>query len=403
MKKKNLVILLALVAGAGAAWWYFGGSGKDEAPAREGAAGPQGGGAGAPTLVNVIKPARQDVPVVLQATGSVTPVSSVELHPQTTSTIRKVHIREGQNVRAGEVMFSLDDRADRANVGKAQAQIARDRAALADLERQYKRSQELYEQKFIAQSALETLRSQVEAARAVQVAGNAALQAEQVAASYTTIRAPMSGRVGAINVFPGSLVQPATALTSVTQLDPINVAFTVPEASLGDLLAAQRAGKVAVEASTGANSKPVSGTLSFIDNAVDPQAGAIRAKAQFDNRATLLWPGQYATTRITVQTIKDAVVVPQAAIVINARGTFVYVVDAQQTAQFVPVRRLHAFGTDAAVSGLTGNETVITEGKQNLRPGSKVKVAGAGREGGGKDGKGGKREGAAAPQAVAQK
>jgi len=391
MKKKNLVILLALMASAGAAYWYFGGVDKT-APVAQDAPGARPGAAGAPTLVNVIKPERRDVPVVLAATGSVVPISSVDLHPQTTSTIRKVHIKEGQNVRAGELMFSLDDRTERANVGKAQAQIARDRAALADLERQYKRSVELYEQKFIAQSALETLRSQVEAARAVQVAGNAALQAEQVAASYSAIRAPLSGRVGAINVYPGSLVQPATSLTSVTQLDPINVAFTVPESSLGDLLAAQRAGKVAVQATTGAGAKPVSGTLSFIDNTVDPQAGAIRAKAQFDNRSTLLWPGQYATTSITVRTLKDAIVVPQAAIVINARGTFVYVVDAQQSAQFVPVKRLYAFGTDAAVSGLSGDERVITEGKQNLRPGGKVKIAGPG-----------KGEGAGAAQAVAQK
>lgn len=399
MQKKNIVLLIAVAACAGGAWWYFAGPAAQQQSggARGGAGAGAGAGGGGPTLVNVIKPARQDVPVVLSATGTVTPISSVELHPQTTSTIRKVHIKEGQNVRAGEVMFSLDDRADRANVGKAQAQIARERAALADLERQYKRSQELFEQKFIAQSALDTLRSQVEAARAVQVAANAALQAEQVAASYATIRAPLSGRVGAINVYPGSLVQPSTSLTSVTQLDPINVAFTVPESALGDLLAAQRAGKVAVQASAGAH--PVSGMLSFIDNTVDPLAGAIRAKAQFDNRDTRLWPGQYATTSITVRTLKDAIVVPQAAIVINPRGTFVYVIDAQQSAQFVPVKRLHAFGTDVAVSGLTGDESVITEGKQNLRPGGKVKVAAA--EGAGK-GKGGKPAGASAPEAVAQ-
>ncbi len=392
MKKKNIVLVLAIAACAGGAWWYFGSGDKAAAAPQqaEGARPGGGAGAGAPTLVNVIKPVRQDVPVVLQATGTVT-----------TSTIRKVHIKEGQNVRAGDLMFSLDDRADRANVGKAQAQIARERAALADLERQYKRSQELFEQKFIAQSALDTLRSQVEAARAVQGAASAALQAEQVAASYATIRAPMSGRVGAINVYPGSLVQSSTSLTSVTQLDPINVAFTVPESALGDLLAAQRGGKVPVQATTGAS--PVSGTLSFIDNTVDPQAGSIRAKAQFDNRETRLWPGQYATTSITVRTLKDAIVVPQSAIVINPRGTFVYVVDAQQSAQFVPVKRLHAFGTDTAVSGLTGEETVITEGKQNLRPGGKVKVAAAGKGEGGGKGKGGKREGASAPEAVAQK
>jgi multidrug efflux system membrane fusion protein len=311
---------------------------------------------------------------VLQASGTVTPISSVDLHPQTTSTIRKVHIREGQFVKAGELMFSLDDRSENANVGKAAAQMARDRAALADLERQYQRSVELFDQKFIAKSALDTLRSQVESARAAVKAGAAGLQAEQVAASYSTIRAPMAGRVGAINVFPGSLVQPATLLTSVTQLDPVNVSFTVPEAALGELLAAQRQGAVAVEASAG-GAEPVRGKLSFIDNAVDPQAGSIRVKAQFDNRDTRLWPGQFATARITLQTLKDAVVIPQSAIITTTRGTSVYVVGEDKAAQSVAVTRLHSFGLNAAVSGLAGDEQVITEGKQNLRPGGKVRLA----------------------------
>jgi len=375
MKNKKFLVLFVLAAGVAAAAWYL--TRPSAAPAAD--AG-RAGGAQPPTVVNVVATVRQDVPVVLQATGTVTPVSSVDLHPQTTSTIRKVHIREGQFVKQGELMFSLDDRSDLANVDKAQAQIARDRAALADLERQYKRSVELYEQKFIAQSALETLRSQVESARAALVAGQAALQAEKVAASYSTIRAPMAGRVGAINVFPGSLVQLATSLTTITQLDPINVAFTVPEAALGDLLAAHKAGKVTVDASVGA-ARPVSGTLSFIDNTVDPLAGAIRAKAVFNNRDAGLWPGQHATTHITVQTLKNAVVVPQAAIIINAKGTFVYVLDADQSARFVPVTRLHAWGTSAAVAGLAGDEKVITEGKQNLRPGGKVRLADAGGDG----------------------
>jgi RND family efflux transporter MFP subunit len=187
----------------------------------------------------------------------------------------------------------------------------------------------------------------------------------------------MSGRVGAINVYPGSLVEPSTSLTTVTQLDPIDVAFTLPESSLGSLLAAQRAGKVAVEASTGvADAKPITGELSFVDNTVDATSGTIRVKAQFGNGDGLLWPGQYVNTRVTVRTIKDAVVIPQNAIIINAQGTFVYVVEKDGTARMVPIARQHAFGLNAAVTGLTGTEQVITEGKQNLRPGGKVRLAG---------------------------
>ncbi|MDB5958717.1 MAG: efflux transporter periplasmic adaptor subunit, partial [Massilia sp.] len=277
----------------------------------------------------------------------------------------------------GELMFSLDDRGDRANVDKARAQIARDQAALADVERQYKRSQELVAQKFLAQSALDTLKSQVDAARALLKADQAALRSSGVSASYNSIRAPMAGRVGAINVYPGSLVQPATSLTTITQLDPISVSFTLPETALGDLIAAQKRGKVQVQATpnTSVSAKPVTGNISFIDNTVDPLSGTIRVKAQFDNRDSSLWPGQYVNTSVTVQTIQGAVVIPQTAIIINTRGTFVYVVDADQSAKQVPVARLHAWGLNAAVSGLTGDEQVITDGKQNLRPGGKVKLA----------------------------
>ena len=414
MKSKTILTTLAVAAAVGAAWYFT----SDSAPAPgPGAAGKgaRAGGAQMPTVVNVVTPLRQDVPVMLQASGKVTPINSVELHPQTTSTIGRVHIREGQFVKAGQLMFSLDARSENANVNKARAQLARERATLADLERQYRRSEELFDQKFIAKSALDTLKSQVEAARAGIGAGAATLQAEQVAASYSAIRAPLSGRVGAINVFAGSLVQPATALTSVTQLDPVNVAFTVPEAALADLLAAQRQGEVTVEARTGPNAKPVSGKLSFIDNTVDPLAGSIRVKAQFDNRDTQLWPGQYASTRVTVKTLKDVIVIPQAAIITSARGTSVYVIDADGSARSMPVTRLHVFGASAAVSGLVGDEKVITEGKQNLRPGGKVRLAEADAKGADKgadkgegkgEGKGqgkpeGKGEGAAVAKAAA--
>jgi RND family efflux transporter MFP subunit len=379
MKKNTLaVIAIVVAAGAGGAWYMNRGVHAEAPGAPGGQGGPGGrGGAQPPTTVNVITPQRQDVGVDVAANGTVTPQRTVDLRPQTTSTIRQVHIKEGQFVKAGQLMFSLDDRSDRASVAQAEAEVARGRASLADLERQYKRSQDLVAQKFLAQSAVDTLKSQVEGARAALAASSAAVRASQVNASYTTIRAPMAGRVGAINVYPGSLVQPSTSLTTVTQLDPIDVAFTLPESNLGSVLAAQKQGKVAVEAKTGGEAKPVTGELSFVDNTVDPTSGTIRVKAQFGNSDGLLWPGQYVNTRVTVRTIKDAVVIPQNAIIINAQGTFVYVVEKDGTARQVPIARQHAFGLNAAVTGLAGNEQVITEGKQNLRPGGKVRLAGA--------------------------
>lgn len=402
MKNKHLGVIAAVVVAAGAGLWYVNhgdaahaeGAGNAGGP---GAHGEKGGGAQPPAVVNVVAPQRQDVPVLQVANGTVTPIRTVDLHPQTTATIRTVHIKEGQFVKQGELMFSLDDRADRANQDKAQAQVERDRVSLADLERQYKRSQDLLAQKFFSQSAVDTLRAQVDGARATLQADIAAARAAGVSTSYTAIRAPMSGRVGGIGVYPGSLVQPTTSLTTVTQLDPINVAFTLPESSLPALLAAQKRGKVEVQALPGAGLAPVSGVLSFVDNTVDPTAGTIKVKAEFDNRETTLWPGQYVNTKVTVQTIKDAVVVPQSAIITSAQGTFVYVLDKDRSARQVPVERIYGFGVDAAVSGLSGSETIITEGKQNVRPGGKVRLASELNNGGkdkggakGKDGKDGK-------------
>jgi RND family efflux transporter MFP subunit len=409
MKKHHLGFIAAAVIAVGAGGWYLhqDGAHAEDASAKAGAQsnpGAKGKGGQPPAVVNVVAPERRDVPVIQQANGTVTPIRTVDLHPQTTATIRQVHIKEGQFVKAGELLFSLDDRADRANQDKAQAQVERDRAQVADLERQLKRSQDLVAQKFIAQSAVDTLKAQVDQAKATLQADSAAARAAGVSTSYTAIRAPMSGRVGGIAVYPGSLVQPATSLTTITQLDPITIAFTLPEASLPALLAAQKRGKIDVQATPGAGLAPVTGTLSFIDNTVDPAAGTIKVKAEFANRDTTLWPGQYVGTKVTVQTIKDAVVVPQNAIITNAQGTFVYVLGEDHSAKQVPVQRLYGAGVDAAVSGLTGNEKIITEGKQNVRPGGKVRLASemgkgegkaGGPEGGHKTGGAGGKGGAA--------
>ena len=382
MKKKNVGVIAGIAALVVAGGWYLnqGNDAKAEAGAGQGPGAP---GGQPPVTVNVVAPERRDVGVELFANGTVTPVRTVNLHPQTVTTIREVHIREGQFVKEGQLMFSLDDRADMANVARAEAQVARDSATLADLERQYKRSQELVAQNFLAQSALDSLLSQVEAQRALVQSNQAAARATRVSASYTTIRAPMTGRVGAIDVHPGTLVQMSTSLTTITQLDPINVSFTLPESTLGALLAAQKQGNVEVRVNPGNSAgsgkdedEPVVGRLSFIDNAVDPQAGTIRVKGEFANRDTSLWPGQYVTANVVVQTLKNAVVIPQTAIITATNGTFVYVLGEGNSARQVPVQRVYAFGDQAAVTGLKGDERVITEGKQNLRPGGKVRVAG---------------------------
>ena len=132
---------------------------------------------------------------------------------------------------------------------------------------------------------------------------------------------------------------------------------------------------VAVRVTSSTSDQQLTGALTFIDNTVDPVAGVIRVKAEFDNRVTSLWPGQYVNAQLVSHVLKNATVIPQNAIISNTQGTFVYAVDGQQAAQMVPVKRLHGFGEFAAVSGLVGTEKVIVDGKQNLRPGGKVRIA----------------------------
>jgi multidrug efflux system membrane fusion protein len=304
--------------------------------------------------------------------GNVVSLNTVDVRPQVSNVVEKVHVKEGDTVRAGQRLFTLDARADVANLEKARAQMLRDQATLADLERQYRRSQELLAQNFIAKSATETVLSQLDAQRAAVAADRAAVQSAQVQLSYDDIRAPISGRTGAIPIFAGTLVQPAATLVTITQMDPIAVTFPVPEGRLQDLLDAAKQ-KSPVLATIPGRTEPVKGYLSFVDNTVDPSVGTVRAKAQFDNKNSVLWPGQYVNTSITVRTLKDATVIPVAAIITSPTGRIVYVVK-DDVAQPRKVDLQYTTGERAVVQGLQPGERIVVEGKQNLRPGSRVRV-----------------------------
>jgi RND family efflux transporter MFP subunit len=206
------------------------------------------------------------------------------------------------------------------------------------------------------------------------------VQAAQVQLSYDEIRAPIAGRSGAIPIFVGTLVQPAMTLVTITQLDPIAVTFPVPEGRLQDLLDAARAKSPVLAAIPGHN-EPLKGFLSFVDNTVDPNVGTVRAKAQFDNKDNLLWPGQYVNTSVTVRTLKDATVIPAAAIITSPTGRMVYVVK-DDAAQPRKVELDYTSGERAVVRGVQAGERVIVEGKQNLRPGSRVRIERPGGQGG---------------------
>ncbi|MET3441885.1 RND family efflux transporter MFP subunit [Variovorax paradoxus] len=379
MKKKLVFALAGVLIVAVAGWWWSGSGDRIAAKNAKPAAGA-GGATGAapadgmpPALVTLATAVRQDVPVTVQVNGSVVSLNSVDLRPQVTNTVAAVHVKEGQFVKEGQLLFTLDDRNDQANLARARAQQKRDEATLADLERQYKRSQELVAQNFIAKSAADATLSQLEAQRAAVAADRAAVQSAQVALGYATLRAPIAGRIGAVNIYPGTLVQPTLSLVTVTQLDPIAVSFPVPEANLQDLLAAARS-RARVEALVTGRQEPLSGVLNFVDNTVDPQIGTVRAKAVFDNADQSLWPGQFVGTRITVRTLPGATVVPAAALMMLSDGTSLYVVDKAATAARRKVQVLYTFGTKVAVSGVEPGEQVVIEGSQNVRPGGKVRV-----------------------------
>ncbi len=343
----------------------------------------------------------RDVPVSLEAAGTVVSLNSVDVRPQVSSTIRQVAIKEGQFVRRGELLFSFDDRPDRANLDKARAQLLRDQALLADLQRQWQRAQDLRAQNFIAQSAADTVLAQLDAQQAAVHADQAALQAAEAALSWNTLRAPLTGRAGAIAVYAGSLVQPSAAapLVTISQIDPIGVSFTVPEAQLAALLnqgadlgatavpvrvllpgaerprGAASSAAASAAASASVPAPALQGQLSFIDNAVDTSTGTIRLKGSVPNPRHQLWPGQYVTVQLTLRTLKDAHVVPQAALIQRGNERSVYVVADDQTASQRPVQLRYAFGEFAVVDGLATGERVVVEGKQNLRSGAKVREA----------------------------
>ncbi len=400
MKKTSiglLVVVVLVAAGGGYAVMRDKAAGAQAAAAGSAPASAASGSGGPPISVTTVAVQKRDVDVMLDATGTVAALNSVDIRPQVASVITRVHIKEGQFVTAGQPLFTLDARNDEVNITKAKAQLAKDQAALADADRQLARSKDLFAQNFISQGAVDTTQTLVESQRAVIASDRAAVDAAQVGLSYSRIVAPSAGRAGAINVFAGSTVQPGgAALVTITQLDPIAVAFNLPQRNLGDALATLRSGGGTVSAVLPEGAGLVTGRLRFVDNAVDASSGTVRVKAEFQNKDERLWPGAFVTVRLAVQTLKGASVIPQAAIIDSPRGKIVYVVDAAGKAAPRPVQVVYASGEDAAVAGVRPGERIVLDGRQNLRPGSNVVDRPAVDGGGGRGRRGGAASAASA-------
>lgn len=318
---------------------------------------------------------QKTVPVNLKANGYVTSIKTVEVRPQVQNIVRAVHVKEGQDVVAGQLLFTLDPRIDAAGVDKAQAQLSRDKADLADAEASLRRNKDLLAKKFISQAVVDTAQAKVDSLRGAARADQATVQSSNVSLGYNRITASMSGRIGAINVHPGSLVQPTgAAMVTIAQLDPITVSFTVPEAELANITASYPNGVAPVFIQLPGNEE-LQGTLIFIDNATDQQSGTIKMKAQFDNKDRRMWPGSFVNVRLISRTLPQATVVPAQAVIIGPKDQFVYVVQEDGTAQPQKVALLANEDGIAAVTGLAAGVRVVSEGAQNLRPGAKVKEA----------------------------
>jgi RND family efflux transporter MFP subunit len=322
--------------------------------------------------------ARGDVPVRLMANGIVSAQQTVPVRPQLSAMIRGVHIREGQFVQSGERLFTLDARTEDANVSRTEGMLAKSRVELRNAERNLERQRELFEQHFISQAALDVAQNQVDSLRAQLAVDQATVQANRIARGFTEIRAPIAGRTGAITVHQGSLVQPNDALVNITQIDPINVSFTVPEREFVPLQEALKRGDVPVEVALDAGQKQTrKGKLIFIDNVVDTASGTILLKAEFPNADSHLWPGMFVTVTLVPRTIENALSVPVQAVQNGPERKFLYVVGDNSKVHSLPVNVLLIQEGLAVISGegIMQGMRVVVEGAQNLRPGSVITEA----------------------------
>jgi RND family efflux transporter MFP subunit len=322
--------------------------------------------------------ARGDVPVRLMANGIVSAQQTVPVRPQLSAMIRGVHIREGQFVQSGERLFTLDARTEDANVSRTEGMLAKSRVELRNAERNLERQRELFEQHFISQAALDVAQNQVDSLRAQLAVDQATVQANRIARGFTEIKAPIAGRTGAITVHQGSLVQPNDALVNITQIDPINVSFTVPEREFVPLQEALKRGDVPVEVALDAGQKQTrKGKLIFIDNVVDTASGTILLKAEFPNADSHLWPGMFVTVTLVPRTIENALSVPVQAVQNGPERKFLYVVGDNSKVHSLPVNVLLIQEGLAVISGegIMQGMRVVVEGAQNLRPGSVITEA----------------------------
>lgn len=340
---------------------------------RRGRANP---GGAVPVVVMPVT--REAMPVAVDAVGTVQSIASVQIKPRMDSQIMKVNVEEGALVKEGDILFELDARTLKAQLGQIEAQIRKDQAQVVQARRDLQRNEELLSKNAGTQVQRDNASTALKAAEAQLEADEASKASVQTLLTYTEIRAPVSGRIGSIANKAGAVVRTGdnsatSTLATINQIDPIYVTFAIPQIILPDLRAAMAKGPVTVTAIID-DAKRQSGEMAFIENTVDPNTGTVTAKARIANANELLWPGQFVKVEIVLGIESDAISVPASAVQLGSQGPFVFVIkDGVAELRQVVVKRTQD-GRAVIGKGVESGEQVVVDGQLRLVQGASVTI-----------------------------
>jgi multidrug efflux system membrane fusion protein len=331
----------------------------------------------APLPVTVGTTIQKTVPVQLRAIGNVQAYSTVSVKSKVGGELVRVHFTEGQDVKKGELLFTIDPRPYEAALKQAEANLERDLARAKNAQEDARRYEFLIQKGVVARQQYEKFRTDADALEATVLADRAAVENAKIQLGYCSIYSPIEGRTGSVIVQQGNLIKAEDInLVVINQVIPIDVAFSVPEQFLPEIKKYMASGKIQVEALIPMNEERVErGVVTFIDNAVDISTGTIRLKGTFANREKRLWPGQFVNVVLTLTTEPNAIVVPSQAIQTGQEGQYVFVVKQDLTVESRPVVAGRTVNGETVVQkGLRADEKVVTDGQLRLYPGAKVEI-----------------------------